>query len=91
MLCIVLIYISHSAPLVGNHLSQEHSDVGPVYTIYTVSTQWVWKGATMLANCFSAEKVLEFEFAFDWECYALSAFKAIFGARTYDCITYLVR
>ena len=32
-----------------------------------------------------------FEFEFEWEFYAQSASKAIFRARTYDCITYSVR
>ena len=30
-------------------------------------------------------------FEFDWGVYALSASKAIFRARTYNCITYSVR
>ena len=30
------------------------------------------------------------EFEFEWEFYALSASKAIFRARAYDCITYSV-
>ena len=36
-----------------------------------------------------AINVLEFEF--EWGFYALSASKAIFRARTYNCITYSVR
>ena len=31
------------------------------------------------------------KFEFEWEFYAQSASKAIFKARTYDCITYSVR
>ena len=39
------------------------------------------------------DKVLSFEwgFFFEWGVYALSASKAIFRARTYNCITYSVR
>ena len=33
----------------------------------------------------------QFEFEFEWGFYTLSASKAIFRARTYNCITYSVR